>query len=403
MRLAIDLIAVGVALALVSYDARLLLISALSTVLCLIGVAISRRSDAASRWRFALLVGLLLICAPLVPMAWLGLADPVVSPVEGSAGWVDSPLFARLGVIGGLIAGAVLWFGTPFPSIPRIRQAAFLFLPAVAWLTLFVTSRNPLQTESSPAGAFSVKGVLEVQVDDQGATTVREEFLILPKQSCEAECWSVEDVEPEAAFVSAAAPMPTGTFKGQTINGLRVRRETRGPLALQGVGLLRGKLTVPMQMPRVRIVTYAASDDPTAPPVSSTDVQDVDWITKGNVDIVVHVSTPRNGLLDVWPAGATASLPDRDTATVTLTQLSSVDVYVLRSLRTAATKRVLRSASTADVLMELLAWGFWPVVTILIGGFHKSIAERVKQLFTRRGSRRRAGFKPQADDTKRTG
>ena len=112
----------------------------------------------------------------------------------------------------------------------------------------------------------------------------------------------------------------------------------------------------------------------------------------------VEIEMPKDSFLASKPKGEFNSLPDKDILTLSFSGFpDEVEVYYLRHGRLKTVRSILTESSNHDVLVGLLSYLFGPVTVIIVGVFHKRLADSIVGFLSRvfrKKSEKTIGFHP---------
>ena len=236
-----------------------------------------------------------------------------------------------------------------------------------------------------PPNAFKIDQRIGFALEGDGQVT--EHYDVEPKSH-----YAVVDLtETKSAAIPGVAVdrsqvFESGKFEKAPLNGLVLEDHRKFSASVQNLGLFRSKMT--FESPDIALTVRNVS----APTDSDSQIEgDSEFVTSDASDFhrTITIDLPKNSYLASLPKGELVPLPDRDVLTISTTSPAKVELYYLRRGRLAGVASVLGGSSNHDLVLKVLAGVLWPSALLLIGRFHKSVADGVihagKLIFKRLG------------------
>ena len=232
---------------------------------------------------------------------------------------------------------------------------------------------------------------------DQPNGTITEKYEIEPiGRFAISEIEEIRNGSIPATDVLHIEQFESGEYKKTPLIGIRVTlRRPLTALTTEDLGLFRSKFTFAPQ--RLTLMTHDVSERRVGPESIPAEGYPYRLGTGDETVSNVDLQLPKNSFLASSPKGEFNPLPDKDALKLSLSAASqNIEVYYLRRGRFSAVRGFLAQSSNHDVMVVVLGVLFWPVAAVILGVFHKKLADRILQglarLF-RRKAHRQIGFR----------
>jgi hypothetical protein len=320
----------------------------------------------------------------------------------GSSDYADLIIFLVVVItwillIWGLLSiSKILLFNRARTNFPRwstllgVVAGVLMVLCALSPLPLILPSgcgnaRSPI---SVPPNAFDVSQTIQFAFEDIAPFKVSEQYKIEPKSHFAIT--AVREIESGAitqSQIDQSEMFESGRFEDSPLETMQLKQHRDLPATVENLGLLRSKMT--FSPPEVTLVVRdleSPLDDLAGPDeqASRSTARLMPFPTSRalNFSSTIKIDLPKNAYLASAPKGELVPLPDKDQLTITISKPESIELYYLRRARFKILTGLLGQSSNHDIAIGALAALFWPVVLILIGKFHKTLADRVMAAFS---------------------